>query len=143
MKITSKFELLYDVPRIIVERKGHYSSLASLPPPSFNDPSRLLAFPRRDRKAIHLTEYSADLLQRCFALSVLPSFLSVLLPVCHPTLSSNTYATTLCTSHFPAPCLTVTRERRVSERNHPYNCWGRAGTTSSRKRDESRRTLGW
>lgn len=32
-------------------------------------------------------------------------------------------------SHFPAPCLTVTRERRVSERNHPYNCWGRAGTT--------------
>lgn len=30
-------------------------------------------------------------------------------------------------SHFPAPCLTVTRERRVSERNHPYNCWGRAG----------------
>lgn len=81
MKITSKFELLRDAPRIIVERKGHYSSLASLPPPSFNDPSRLLAFPRRDRKAIHLTEYSADLLQRCFALSVLPSFLSVLLPV--------------------------------------------------------------
>lgn len=33
MKVTSKFGLLREVPGIIVERKGHYSSLASLPPP--------------------------------------------------------------------------------------------------------------
>lgn len=28
--------------------------------PTFNDPSRLLAFPRRDREAIHLAEYSPE-----------------------------------------------------------------------------------
>lgn len=42
-------------------------------------------------------------------------------------------------SHFPAPCLTVTRERRVSERNHPYNCWGQAGMNGKKERRYSRR----
>jgi len=79
--------------------------------------------------------------------SFVPSFLPTVLPACYPTLpSSNTCATTLRMSHFPAPCLTVTRERRVSERNHPYNCWGRAGTNGEKERRHSQRAAwvwGW
>lgn len=82
-----------------------------------------------------------NLLQRCFTLG--PTILPVsILPsrrLPGPSFAE-TYFTTLRVSHFPAPCLTVTRERRVSERNHPYNCWGvTPAGASSRKRDD----VGW
>ena len=80
--------------------------------PTFNDSSRLLAFPQRDRRAIHLAK----------------------IPSTH-FLPSSGFHSSMVSSNLALPnpsfsrCLPliVTREQRVSEGNHPYNCWGWVG----------------
>lgn len=80
---------------------------------TFNDSSRLLAFPQRDRRAIHLAKIPPT--------HFISSLASILPPVSSMVSSNLTLPNPSFSRCLP---LIVTRERRVSERNHPYNCWG-------------------